>query len=389
MKRSSFLLILVTSLSFSFVSRAQSPGDIVISEVMQNPDNVTDNNGEWFEVFNTTGSDIDLSGWIIEDSGTNSHIIGSSVIVPAGQFAVLCRNADAGANGGFACDYEYSNITLTNDADEIILSAPGIPTVEIDRVEYDDGANWPDPTGASMVFTGAATDDNNDPSNWSTATLREQTYQSNGNTDLGSPGTRGEVQTLPVELTSFTALADGRAVLLRWETASETNNAGFDIQQRMAVETVRATSLPWETLAFVDGYGTTERPQSYAYRLENLLPGRHRFRLKQIDFDGTVEYSPEVEVAVAVPGAYHLSKAYPNPFYPKTSFSISVVRAQHVEVAVYDLRGRRVAWLYDGTLEAGTTRAVTFAAGALPSGLYLIRIRGEYFSAGQAVVLAR
>ncbi len=194
---------------------------------------------------------------------------------------------------------------------------------------------------------------------------------------------------LPVELTSFTALADGRAVLLRWETASETNNAGFEIQHAAVVETRLGASLPWDAVAFVDGFGTTEQPQSYTYRLENLLPGRHRFRLKQIDFDGTVEYSPEVEVAVAVPGAYHLSKAYPNPFYPKTSFSISVVRAQHVEVAVYDLRGRRVAGLYDGTLGAGMARAVTFASGALPSGLYLIRIRGEYFAAGQAVVLAK
>ena len=194
---------------------------------------------------------------------------------------------------------------------------------------------------------------------------------------------------LPVELTVFTALVDGRVVLLRWKTASETNNAGFDIQHRMAVETLPAPSLPWETLAFVEGHGTTDRPQSYTYRAEDLLPGRHRLRLKQIDFDGTFEYSPEVEVAIAVPGAYHLSKAYPNPFYPKTSFSISVGRAQHVEVAVYDLRGRRVAELYDGPLRAGTTRAVTFTAGALPSGLYLIRIRGEYFAAGQAVVLAR
>ena len=96
-----------------------------------------------------------------------------------------------------------------------------------------------------------------------------------------------------------------------------------------------------------------------------------------------------MEVALAVPGAYHLSKAYPNPFYPKTSFSLSVARGQRVEVAVYDLRGRRVARLYDGVLEAGTTRAVTFASGALPSGLYLIRIQGAYFAASQMVVLAK
>lgn len=199
--------------------------------------------------------------------------------------------------------------------------------------------------------------------------------------------------TLPVELTAFTALADGRAVVLQWETASETNNAGFEIQRTAAVAPSYETAQPWETLAFVEGYGTTEQPRSYTYRAEGLSPGRHRLRLKQIDYDGTFAYSPEVEVALAVPGAYHLSNAYPNPFHTTMSFSLSVARAQRVEVTVHDVRGRRVARLFDGPMGAGATRAVTWASGVLPGrlpgGLYLIRIRGEYFTTGQAVVLVK
>lgn len=200
--------------------------------------------------------------------------------------------------------------------------------------------------------------------------------------------TANPVTPLPVELTAFTALADGRAVVLQWETASETNNAGFEIQHA-GVEARPSVSPLWDVLGFVDGYGTTAQPQAYTYRVERLPPGRHRLRLKQIDFDGTFAYSPEVEVALAVPGAYHLSNAYPNPFRASTSFSISAARAQRVEAAVYDIRGRRVERLFEGFLEAGTTRAVTFASGALPGGLYLIRIRGEYFAAGQVVVLVK
>src|SRR5690606_32421823 len=102
---------------------------------------------------------------------------------------------------------------------------------------------------------------------------------------------------LPVELSSFTATLDGEAVVLRWETASETNNAGFEVEYA-AVETRRGASLPWQRLAFVDGAGTTATAQTYAYRAEGLSPGRYAFRLRQVDFDGAFVYGPEVEVTV-------------------------------------------------------------------------------------------
>jgi len=167
-------------------------GALLISEIMQNPGSVTDASGEWFEIFNTTGADIDINGYRISDNGSDSHVIASSVVVPANGMVVLCNNATLATNGGVPCDYRYSSFTLSNGDDEVVLSNGA---TEIDRVEYDGGPNWPDPDGASMVFTGTASDDNNDFANWTEATTREREYE-DGGADLGSPGATGTLQNL-------------------------------------------------------------------------------------------------------------------------------------------------------------------------------------------------
>ena len=88
-------------------------------------------------------------------------------------------------------------------------------------------------------------------------------------------------------------------------------------------------------------------------------------------------------------GAYQLTATYPNPFNPETTFSLSVVRTQHVEVAVYNLLGQRVASLHEGVLEAGRTKELRFNADQLPSGLYVVRVQGEDFAASQTVTLMK
>lgn len=168
--------------------------DIIITEIMQNPDSVSDNDGEWFEVFNTTNAPIDMLGWIIRDDGTNADTVKTSLVVPAQGFAVLGINGDPGINGGYTCDYVYTNYFLGNSDDEVVILLPDGIT-EVDRVNYDGGPNWPDPTGASMVFTGTPANDNNDYNYWTTATLREPTY-TGATGDLGSPGTNGHDQNL-------------------------------------------------------------------------------------------------------------------------------------------------------------------------------------------------
>lgn len=173
-------------------------GNIIITEVMQNPSDVGDTDGEWFEIYNTTDSDIDIDRWSISDAGSDSHTIDNSggLIVPAGGFLVLGNNRLTGTNGGVTLDYEYSGINLTNGDDEIILTSDS--GVEVARIEWDGGTNWPDPEGASMIFIGLPADDNNDGSNWTTSFLRENNFTNpvGDETDFGSPGTNGMYQNL-------------------------------------------------------------------------------------------------------------------------------------------------------------------------------------------------
>ena len=203
--------------------------------------------------------------------------------------------------------------------------------------------------------------------------------------DAFSRWTLGSTVTpLPVELVSFEATLDGTAVVLSWETASETNNAGFEIQHHASHGDVL-----WAVLAFVEGAGTTEVAQRYRFRVEELLAGRHTFRLKQIDFDGAFEYSPDVTVPVEVPGVYQLSPAYPNPFNPSTQLTLAVAREQHVRLSIFDVQGRLVTRLYEGPLAAHTTFRFVFNAASQPSGLYVIHVAGETFIDTRAVMLLK
>jgi len=180
MKKDYFLLIAIITSSLSFGQ--VNVGDIIITEIMQNPSAVSDANGEYFEVYNTTGAPIDMNGWVIKDLGTNIHTISLSLIVPVNGYAILARNGDFASNGGVTVDYVYSGITLGNSADELLL-LDTLGTI-IDEVDWDGGSTFPNPAGASMELS---TDkynatDNNTGSNWGVA------VSPFGSGDNGTPG---------------------------------------------------------------------------------------------------------------------------------------------------------------------------------------------------------
>jgi hypothetical protein len=167
--------------------------EIIICEVLQDPLTVPDGVGEWFEVYNNSGTPVDMDGWTIKDDGTNTHTIAGTLIVPAYGFAVLGNNGDALTNGGYTCNYVYPvAFALGNADDEIVLILPDGVT-EVDRIMWDGGTVWPDPTGASMIFAGLPGDDNNVGASWTTSTLREPSF-TGATGDLGSPGTQGTGQ---------------------------------------------------------------------------------------------------------------------------------------------------------------------------------------------------
>ncbi len=162
-------------------ARAASPGDVVITEIMQNPAAVSDANGEWIELYNSTGAPIDLEGWTIGDGAAESHTIqaGGSGVIPASGFFVMGRFSDVTQNGGVALDYPYASVTLGNGADAVVLRESG---VTIDSVGYDDGVTFPDPSGASMELVDPAAD-NTVGGNW-----EENVTDPYGAGDYGTPG---------------------------------------------------------------------------------------------------------------------------------------------------------------------------------------------------------
>ncbi|MGI9174433.1 MAG: T9SS type A sorting domain-containing protein, partial [Rhodothermales bacterium] len=195
---------------------------------------------------------------------------------------------------------------------------------------------------------------------------------------------------LPVELTAFEAVADGTDVRLSWRTASETNNAGFEIEARFgtASHAPDAAPEPWQTLAFVEGHGTSSAPHTYAYAASDMPPGQHRFRLRQLDFDGQASYSDAVEVEVALPGEVTLEAAYPNPFNPRTTIRYSLPREAQVRLTVHDALGREVARLVEAQQPAGRYE-VLFDAVAQASGIYFYRIEAGSHSQVRSMVLAK
>jgi len=168
---------------------------------------------------------------------------------------------------------------------------------------------------------------------------------------------------VPVELASFSVAKDKNDVILTWYTATETNNRGFEVQ--------RKSSGQFESIAFVEGKGTTTETQTYLFRDKNVPSGTYTYRLKQVDFDGSFSYSDEVEIEQ--PAVFHLAQNYPNPFNPSTSIQYSVPTDGNVSLRIYDILGNEVGILVDEFKQAGTFD-VTFDASNLSSGVYYYRL---------------
>lgn len=180
---------------------------------------------------------------------------------------------------------------------------------------------------------------------------------------------------LPVELATFDSRVSGEAVILSWKTASETNNAGFEVQHRPD------STAEWEKVGFVSSEaqgGTTNQSQSYKHRIDDLEIGAHSFRLRQVDNDGSTSFTDPVRVQVTLDGKYQLS-AYPNPVRRQATVEIAAREEQKVQVMLYDVLGRLVATLYDGPMPSQEMKTLTLNTRqeGLSSGTYFLRLMGE------------
>ncbi len=190
---------------------------------------------------------------------------------------------------------------------------------------------------------------------------------------------------IPVELTSFTAEYLDDEVVLKWQTATETNNSGFEIE-RSQKSNFRSQN-DWAKISFVEGKGTTTELTEYSYKDKIITPGKYVYRLKLIDFDGSFSYSDELEIDVSGPQAFALLQNYPNPFNPTTIIKFALPVDSRVKINVYNSLGQLVETLVYKEMESGY-HEIDFDASRLASGVYLYQLQAgdPSTSSGQSFI---
>ena len=282
-----------------------------------------------------------------------------TTVVPNGSNALV---AFATADSSYIATFVYEGTTATSPTYARIANVTAGPAA---------ATLW----GQTPTLTGLSSGGNGDVDVRADAPNAYTIFVLSSNNGMNAVTT--QKAGLPVELVSFTGVADGATARLRWATASETNNAAFHVE--------RLAAGAWTDVARVAGHGTTAERQQYAHDVAGLTPGAHRFRLRQVDLDGTAHLSNEVEVVVGA-GANRVAVTGANPFRSGTALALTVATPQAVRVEVYDALGRRVATPFAGRVE--TTAAVALDGAGLPAGLYVVRAVGETFHAAVPVTKA-
>ena len=171
----------------------------------------------------------------------------------------------------------------------------------------------------------------------------------------------------PVQLTSFTAHVKDQAAVLRWRTATELNNFGFEIERS-------EEGRSWERIGFIPGAGTSSSPRSYDYTDHDIpRSGALRYRLRQVDRDGSFEYSPIVHVSPGLSSLQGITGSFPSPASSRTTVNYTVTTSGSMSLTLHDLAGREVMRVADTNVEAGAYSAMLDVQ-ALPRGMYFLRM---------------
>ena len=182
---------------------------------------------------------------------------------------------------------------------------------------------------------------------------------------------------VPVEMTAFAANQIGNNVELKWQTATETNNNGFDIQRSY-------DNKQFISVGFVKGNGTTSEKCSYSFTDTKPENSVCYYRLKQKDFNGKFEYSKVIEVRFQNEVSFNLEKNYPNPFNPSTNIRFNIPVDANVRIAVYNSLGQVMGNAANGFYQAGN-HIINFNAANLTSGIYYYTITAKGINGAEYV----
>jgi hypothetical protein len=179
-----------------------------------------------------------------------------------------------------------------------------------------------------------------------------------------------DISPLPVLLSSFTSNVNVRDVKLNWITASENNNAGFEIYRSS-----QSDKDNWIKIGYIKGAGEKTTPTNYSFDDKKLNTGKYNYRLKQIDNNGNFEYyNLTTIIEVGVPKEFAISQNYPNPFNPVTKIDYDLPFDSRVRIVVYDMLGREVKVMMNSELKQAGYYTAELNATNLASGIYAYRM---------------
>ncbi|MBI9072244.1 MAG: endonuclease [Melioribacteraceae bacterium] len=351
--------------------------NIVINEFLASPaddlsgdangDGITDaEDDEFVEIYNNPDFDVDISGWTLSDTAGIKHIFTAGTILSANSCIVVFGGGSPTGDFGGALVQTASSgaLGLDNNGDDIILHDGSIA---VDLYTYGNAAN----NGESLT---------RDPD--ITGGFERHSLAAGSGGTLFSPGKKLDGSPLPVELVSFTACVNDEGVILNWETATEVNNYGFEIERFAAKSSylsnqyTQSSAEEWEKIAFVEGHGNSNSPKYYSLEDKNVLADNVKYRLKQIDIDGGFEYSDVIECEIESAELTLLKQNYPNPFNPSTIIEYRIhpagtQRGVSVQLRIYDILGNEIVKLVNEKQRPGRYKVVLDAAKYnLASGVY-------------------
>jgi uncharacterized delta-60 repeat protein len=342
-----------------------------IATIKYNPSGVQ----QWLQIYNSSSPSIDVPIDMVVDGSGNVHITGAISLnmgtLKYNTDGVLQWNKSYNFSGNFDAGNSIAfdvlgNVYITGVSQAGLFES----TSDYATIKYDQSGNeiW------IQRYNGTS-------NNWDAA--NSIAVDNTGNvyvTGFSTTNNGYDFVTIkytqppiPVELTSFTAnVLNNNDVILNWTTSTETNNLMFEVEKKNNLN-------EYITIGYIEGSGTSTEPKEYSFSDENVSAGKHYYRLKQIDFNGTFKYSDEIEVEVSGQFSFALEQNYPNPFNPSTKIIFQLAESGFVSLKIYNVIGSLVTTLINDYRAAGIYEEV-YMPGSLPSGIYYYTLKAGSFS---------